>query len=508
MRRRNCRRRWSTAGAGAVLASLLPGNLTYAARDGAYAISAMASLGMHEQARAGLEFYLVAEGGRFAQWDELRLRHAAVPGDAGALPRLRRGRDRLQRLRSQLEFDGFGLVLWAMRNYVEASGDRTLPCTRVADVILALIEPETGLLRPDSSIWETHWNGRQRHWAYTNITAARGLCDAGALAEQMGDDALAQSYREAGRALRAAIAAQLTDPSSALASNTEELAGGGGYADAAVVDAIAMGLFDPTARSRRRPRRRSTPARSRRREVGWSRNDDQVDHDGVRGPQPVGQRLRHGRVGRDRSARRDRVPRCRRQRARRRDPAAGHRADPGELRHGRETYDAEPGTYAFNTPMLGFGAGAYALALAHRGGAAIDPACAPTTRTTAVGSEGGSEGGSGREAQRCGRQRQRRQHWCGRGRQRVDLRWPRRRQRGFRQRRRWRRRRARTAVAAATAACARVCSPRSQCWRCCCADVRACSRVPARSRAVAVTRARARPRGRATTATTSRPRSR
>jgi hypothetical protein len=40
-----------------------------------------------------------------------------------------------------------------------------------------------------------------------------------------------------------------------------------------------------------------------------------------------------------------------------------------------ETFDEVAGTYKFNSPMLGFGAGAYALALAHRAGAFADPAC-------------------------------------------------------------------------------------------------------------------------------------
>lgn len=392
-------------GAGAVLASLPPGNWTYAwARDGAYAISAMASLGMHEQARAGLEFYLQAEGGRFAQWDELA--DYDMPPYLVTLVRyLGFGVEEtdFNDFGPNLEFDGFGLVLWAMRNYVEASGDRTLlqdhwddVRTRVADVILALIEPETGLLRPDSSIWETHWNGRQRHWAYTNITAARGLCDAGALAEQMGDDALAQSYREAGRALRAAIAAQLTDPSSALASNTEELAGGGGYADAAVVDAIAMGLFDPhgeiaTATLAALDASLITPAS----EVGWSRNDDQVDHGGGEDLSPWGSvydtvewvvtDLRGAIAFRDAgdSERADAILQW---------VTAQTLANYGMV---AETYDAELGTYAFNTPMLGFGAGAYALALAHRGGAAIDPACGAYYEDDGGGSEGGSEGSSG-----------------------------------------------------------------------------------------------------------------
>ena len=51
-------------------------------------------------------------------------------------------------------------------------------------MLVALVDPETGLIRADSSIWETHWNGRERRWTYTSVTAARGLCDAAELAER------------------------------------------------------------------------------------------------------------------------------------------------------------------------------------------------------------------------------------------------------------------------------------------------------------------------------------
>src|SRR5437899_1937680 len=151
-----------------------------------------------------------------------------------------------------LEFDGIGLFLWALHHYDELSGDPTLVdtswpvvSTKVADVLVALIDPKTGLVRPDSSIWETHWNGLERSWTYTNVTAARGLCDASALAARVGDAANAKKYKDAGIALGKAILTHLTDAQGALASNAEELALGEGYWDAAVIEGISMGLFNP-----------------------------------------------------------------------------------------------------------------------------------------------------------------------------------------------------------------------------------------------------------------------
>lgn len=372
-------------GQGAVLASLPPGNWTYAwIRDGAYAISAMAALGMHAEASAGLEFYLDAESGRFVDWQELA--DYDMPPYLVTLVRyLGFGVEEtdFNDFGPNLEFDGFGLFLWALRNYVEASGDETVLVAswdriagEVADPIIALVESDTGLLRPDSSIWETHWNGRERHWAYTNITAARGLCDAAELALRVGDDARATAYRDAGIALRAAIAARLLDRGGALASNTEELASGGGYHDAAVLDAIAMGLFDPEGEIAQ-----ATLAAldehllTEASEVGWSRNDDRYDHGGGEDLSPWGSDydsaewvvtdLRGAiaaRAGGD---------------ATRSDAILQWITAQATVNYGMmaETFHEQTGVYEFNTPMLGFGAGAYVLALAHREGAAIDPAC-------------------------------------------------------------------------------------------------------------------------------------
>ena len=400
-------------GHGAVLASLPPGNWTYAwIRDGAYAVSAMATLGMATEARDGLSFYLQAESGRFADWNELAA-YAMPPYLISLVRYLGFGVEEtdFNDFGPNLEFDGFGLFLWALGHYVDVTGDVAFAedhwedvATRVADPIIALVEPDTGLLRPDSSIWETHWNGRERHWTYTNITAARGLCDAAELAEQLGDARRAATYRAAGLALRDAIAVRLVDGERALASNLEELGTGSGYYDAAVVDAIAMGLFDPqgeiaTATLAGLDAHLLTPAS----EVGWSRNDDQADHGGAEDLSPWGSvydavewvvtDLRGAIAFRDGgdAARSDALLLW---------ITAQTLANFGMT---AETYDRDTGTYAFNTPMLGFGAGAYALALAHRGGAAIDPACGEyweggggetTGGADTSGSGGSDDGGS------------------------------------------------------------------------------------------------------------------
>lgn len=406
-------------GRGAVLASLPPGEWTYAwIRDGSYAVAAMATLGMFEQARAGLEYYLNAEAGRFQNWDELAP-YAMPPYQISLVRYHGFGVEEtdFNEFGPNLEFDGFGLFLWALRAYEVASGDTGLADDRwdvigerVGDVLVALVDPSTGLLRADSSIWETHWKGRERHWAYTNITAARGLCDAAVLAERIGDRGRAAAYRGAGEGLRAAIAERLTDADGAIAANTEELAIGEGYWDAAVLDAIAMGLFDPAGDIAKATLAGLDEHLRVDAGPGWSRNDDRWDHANSDDASPWGGEYDsaewvvtdlRGAVAMRMAGETDRS-------AALIDWVTAQTA----MNYGMvaETYDEVAGTYKFNAPMLGFGAGALALALADRAAGVADPACGAyfdeggagdTTGGSSSGAEG-SSGGSGSSSEATG----------------------------------------------------------------------------------------------------------
>lgn len=371
-------------GSGAVLASLPPGEWTYSwVRDGAYAAVAMAELGWDDQSRDALLFFLNAEGGRFKSWSEFQ--PAGFPNYVLSLTRYAGfgvEETDFNDFGPNLEFDGFGLVLWALRERELRTGNLALVDARwsdistlIADPLVALIDPSTGLLRRDSSIWETHWKGRERTWTYSNITAARGLCDAAELAQRKGDVVRASTYRAAGIALRRAIAEKLTDSTGALASNREELLSGRGYFDAAVVEAISMGLFAPDGRIANA----TLDALDRQLRVangpGWARNDDRVDHPGVNDLSPWGSEYDsaewvftdlRGEVAMraaGRTARADALLDFTR------------RQSTGNALVLAETYDEGSGAWKFNAPMIGFGAGAWVLAMAHRGGRAITPAC-------------------------------------------------------------------------------------------------------------------------------------
>jgi uncharacterized protein (TIGR03382 family) len=341
----------------------------------------MATLGLTTQSRDALRFYLDAEGGRFKDWTELRA--YSMPPYVISLTRyVGFGVEEtdFNGFGPNLEFDGFGLFLWALRQHELRTADTSLAdarwsdiTTKVADPLVALIDPATGLIKKDSSIWETHWNGRERSWAYTSLTAARGLCDVAAIAERKGDLTHAMQYRTAATSLRRAIALRLTDASGAIASNREELMAGDGYLDAAVLDAIALGLFEPRGRIAR-----ATTAALQRLRVqagpGWSRNDDRTDHAGRADLSPWGSEydsaewvitdLRGSMVLRAQGdARADTVLNW---------VTTNAAANAGIV---PETFDEQTGAWKFNAPMVGFGAGALVLAYAHRNATPSEPAC-------------------------------------------------------------------------------------------------------------------------------------
>ena len=369
-------------GRGAILASLPPGQWTYAwPRDGAYAIAAMSWLGMLDEAEEGLRFLLEAESGRFLDYQELA-DYPMVPYQVSLCRHHGFGIEESDTSGDgdfNFEFDGPGLLLWSLRQWVDRGGNpafldahwETLR-DRVGGFLLALQEDE-GLLLPDSSIWEHHWLGRERHWAYTDLVAARGLCDGALLADRVGDAATAASWRSAAERIREGILADLTDEAGVIASTTEELMLGHGYTDAATVEAASMGLFDPSGRTSPRTVERVLSSLRVPGGEGLARNDDASDAHGL---SPWGSSydsdewvmidLRAAVAAREigLSGVSDALITWVTEQSAANFLAIG------------ETYDSSDGDYTNNAPMAGFGAGAYALALFHRAGElSVDPAC-------------------------------------------------------------------------------------------------------------------------------------
>ncbi|HEX8793193.1 MAG TPA: glycoside hydrolase family 15 protein [Polyangiaceae bacterium] len=233
---------------GQILASVAPGQWNIAwVRDMAYATVALARSGHYAEAKAAIAFQLAAQSGTYQQ-------QVGAPYQISVCRYYGNGTEWSDSNTDgpNIEFDGFGLFLWELHEYVKASGDTASLVTwwpavksKVADVLVSLQE-STGLVKPDSSIWEVHWNGQQKHFAYTTITAANGLCAASDLATKAGDPTHAMTYLTAGQKARDALLPNLRAPSGALVQSTEALASGSGWLDAAVLEAIDFGLVDPT----------------------------------------------------------------------------------------------------------------------------------------------------------------------------------------------------------------------------------------------------------------------
>jgi len=241
---------------GMILASLPPGGWhTGWVRDMTYAVVPLARTGHHEEARMGLDFFLDADAGRYGSYlNNVAYQISTVRyfGDgqeeadySGAPTR-------------NIEIDGWGLFLWAARNYVDASQDTAwlMATTRkgdtvydaikngVAEPLAANLEP-SGMAIADASIWEVHWGNRQ-HFFYTTAAAARGFCDMATLARRAGRTDDIERYRGLSERAVAAMRGAFIDSNRVLAGSLEKLAQGSNYRDGATVEAFVWNLIPAT----------------------------------------------------------------------------------------------------------------------------------------------------------------------------------------------------------------------------------------------------------------------
>lgn len=348
---------------GQILASLPPGQWNIAwVRDMCYAVAALVRLGHFPEAREALRFMLEADAGYYPA-------EVGAPYQISVVRYFGRGREESDTNADgpNIEFDGFGLFLWVLAEYVTASGDEefldlywTTIRDRVANVLVGLIDPMSGLVRPDSSIWEVHWNGRQKRFAYTSAAGARGLCAAALMAEARGEAALAESWRQAGAGIRDAMALRLRDADGALAGSLEELAGGTGARDVAVVEALNGALFDPLGATARATLDAIELELGTRTGLGFIRNDDGGWYDtqewAVAGLWVSAAARRAGR-------------------AERADRLLGWITAQALANFNlvAELHDPVTGAFLGAVPMIGYGAGAYVLAQLLR----LDPSPPP-----------------------------------------------------------------------------------------------------------------------------------
>ncbi len=182
---------------GQILASLRPGVWSISwVRDAAFAIDAMTKLGMYEEARKGLSFMLLAapsnqykhythtDGKDYGIGVDYRISVTRYFGNG------REESDFANNRGPNIEIDDFGLFLSALCDYVVASGDtvffrqwQSVLETTVADAIVRNIN-EKDIIRPDSGPWEHHLPGRS--FAFTSGVCGVGLQKFAALQQQMG----------------------------------------------------------------------------------------------------------------------------------------------------------------------------------------------------------------------------------------------------------------------------------------------------------------------------------
>jgi hypothetical protein len=235
--------------AGQILASLPPGQWNIAwVRDAAYAIMALARSGHPQEAREAVRFFLNGRAGGFSNLVGTDYGISICRYYGSGLEWSDENQDG-----PNVEFDDFGLFLLSLQAVANPSFlSEAWPVASVgaADVLVFLIDEPLGLLKPDSSIWEHHWNGRQKRFTYSSAVGAAGLCAAAEMAEQMGDSQRAADYLDAALALQAGIRQNLVDADDVLAGNLEELTRGSGYLDAAVAEAFLFAVIskdDPVA---------------------------------------------------------------------------------------------------------------------------------------------------------------------------------------------------------------------------------------------------------------------
>jgi hypothetical protein len=240
---------------GMILASLPPGGWhTGWVRDATYAVDALSRTGHADNAKAALNFFLNADAGRYGSYLNnvpYRISTVRYYGDG------QEEADYSGQPTRNIEIDGWGLFMWAARNYVDSTGDigwlseQTKKGDTVYDAIKnGVAEPlasnleQNGMVIADASIWEVHWGNRQ-HFAYTTAAAARGFCDMATLARRAGRTADIARYKQLAQNAQAALKTNFIDSQNVLAGSLERLATGANYHDGSTVEAMTWSLLDP-----------------------------------------------------------------------------------------------------------------------------------------------------------------------------------------------------------------------------------------------------------------------
>jgi GH15 family glucan-1,4-alpha-glucosidase len=244
-------------------------------RDSAYAIVPLARAGYVDEAKGALQAFMMAGpvGTKAEYFQSFGLPLADLApyrisvtryfgngeeeSDWGSGPNAELGPD------YNVQLDGWGLYLWAARQYVSAdpAGARAwldspghdgrtvyeLLLDEIARPLEACLErqADTAIVRADSSIWENH-NNNQGHFAYTTLAAARGFCDLAAVSSAYRGETDADVARfEANFAALQKGLSQFQHADGGLRTTTELVNDPQRSLDGSVVEALNFGLFQP-----------------------------------------------------------------------------------------------------------------------------------------------------------------------------------------------------------------------------------------------------------------------
>jgi hypothetical protein len=241
---------------GMLLASLPPGDWHVGwVRDGAYAVVSLAMIGHHAEAKKGLDFFLGAEAGLYNRPEYYELQR---PYRISVCRYFGNGVEESDWNFDgpNYETDGWGLILWAARQYLESSCDldwldsTTRQGDTVYEALLHIGEDIRSLIiddlpAPDNSIWEVHWNHRQI-FAYTVATQIRGLADLSAIMALKGDAALSQEFKNLANNMREKARTQLVhQPTQSIASHAG-VASSYTHVDGSTVEFLNWSIYDNT----------------------------------------------------------------------------------------------------------------------------------------------------------------------------------------------------------------------------------------------------------------------
>jgi len=238
---------------GQIVASFPPGpkNLTYV-RDMAYSIVALSKMGHFPEARKTLEFMLKAKSGKYVDFNYWGKNFGIeIPYQISVCRYFGNGTENspLKSSTPYLCLDGFGLFLWATKEYVNQSTDLDFAknfwpiIDKGVGLPLAGALTGQGLIRAESGIWEYPLPGR--HNLFTSTAAYAGFNAAAFLAFMAEDKDRTDLYSNAAAHIRKGILHYLTDDRMRVYRGCLELTEFPAYLDGTSVECINWGISKP-----------------------------------------------------------------------------------------------------------------------------------------------------------------------------------------------------------------------------------------------------------------------